>query len=169
LSKKGWLGPLTCPFCSTLENIDHLFFSLFNYCTILGFNNSNLPQGSLLPTTSLENFWQICLKLPFKDLQFWGSLLVVVLWSIWILQNHSIFRSSRTISVNSLFFSIFYLFSYWTCASFSVHTRLTGVGSAVNTSALGPTVKLGLMGQGGGSTSSAGPARNSISDEDLLD
>jgi hypothetical protein len=156
------------PFLFCIREYWPSIFLLFIYCIIYGYNSSNLPQGSLLPTTSLEDFWQVCLKLSFKDLQFWGSLLAVVLWSIWTIQNHSIFRSSRTISINSLFFSIFHLFSYLICASFSVHTGLTGAGSAVSTSALGPSVQLGFTGQGGVSTSSAGPTRDPISDEDLL-
>jgi hypothetical protein len=92
-----------------------------------------------------------------------------VLWSIWTLRNHYIFRAPRAISVNTLFFSILHLFSYWTDASISVNTELTGAGSAVNTSAVGPTGQPGVTSLGDVATSNAGPARDPISDEDLLD
>jgi hypothetical protein len=96
-------------------------------------------------------------------MQFWGSMLAVVLWSVWTFRNHNIFRSSGIISANALFFSIFHLFSSWTGALFPIHTGITGAVSAASTRALGPSAQLG------GFSSTADPGRDQPSDEDLLD
>jgi hypothetical protein len=69
------------------------------------------PQGAILPLLSLNDFWQMFIKLPHRYMNFWGTLLAIVLWSIWLLRNQTIFRPTRIIPVNNLYFSIFYLFS----------------------------------------------------------
>jgi zinc-binding in reverse transcriptase len=101
LSKRGWVVPLICPFCSALESIDHLFFRCSLSAQFWVFLFRIYPHGSLLPTTSLENFWHTY-NLPSKEFQFWGSLLAAVLWSIWTFRNHCIFRGPQVVSLSTL-------------------------------------------------------------------
>jgi hypothetical protein len=103
---------------------------------------------------------------------FWGTLLAVVVWSIWTTQNHFIFRTFGSagglVTANSLYFSVLHLFEYWTGQS-----ALTNVGTAsIRTTGqgAGPTGAVGLTTRfGGGASASGAPISDQLSDEDLLD
>jgi hypothetical protein len=152
----------------------------------------SFPQGNLLPTTSLHDFWHTCLKLPLKDMNFGGTILAVVLWSLWTTRNNLIFKNISNYSINSLYFSIFYFLSYWTGFSFPVtagssHGALNNTKSSAQGRVNGSIVQLDdasnnidtntdtntmvqLRGSGTSTNStSIGYITEQLSDEDLLE
>jgi hypothetical protein len=120
------------------------------------------PQGHILPTSSLQDFWHTCLKLPFRVMTFWGTVLAAVLWSLWKTQNHIIFQHAEIFSITALYFSILFMISYWiginSTALAGVDRALGATASAAGQSGISPIL---------GRSSVQGAVVSS--DEDLLD
>jgi zinc-binding in reverse transcriptase len=112
--KRAWTGPAQCPFCPGMESVDHIFFTCPLSSGLWSVLSHLHPSGSLLPLNSIQDIWQVCSKLPLRNMLFWGSMLAAVIWSIWSHRNNIIFRDSGAISSNSLYFSICHLFTTWT-------------------------------------------------------
>jgi zinc-binding in reverse transcriptase len=173
LLRKGWVGSAQCPFCPLSSQLWHLICHFF-------------PQGNLLPTTSLQVFWHTCLKLSFKDMNFWGIILAVVLWTLWTARIISFLELMAIIQL-TLYISLFVIFSYWTGSSFSIpadssHGALNGTrssaqgrgnGSIVQLDATGNFIGTNTMvqlGRTGTSTISASThITEQLSDKDLLE
>jgi hypothetical protein len=113
----------------------------------------------------------MCIKLPHRDMQFWGTMLVSVLWAIWLHRNHTVFQATRTIPANNLYFSIFYLFSLWTCTPFLAPTVTPRASSVQLTSIRVPAqdVDADTHGQLGDTSPGTGTDTHHQNDEDLLD
>jgi zinc-binding in reverse transcriptase len=69
LCKRGWVGDLSCIFCTTSESVDHLFY----HCPfILDFWSKFLTshsQGRQLCASSILIFWNTWV--PLNNFQFW--------------------------------------------------------------------------------------------------
>jgi zinc-binding in reverse transcriptase len=71
LLKRCWVSPNTCPFCTGKTTINHLFFK----CPLTGQIWHLLLQlfshgRGFLSLHSILNFWQVCLQLPLRDMNF---------------------------------------------------------------------------------------------------
>jgi hypothetical protein len=42
--------------------------------------------------SSIVDYWHACLNLPCLDMIFWGTLLSIAIWVIWIERNKRIFQ-----------------------------------------------------------------------------
>jgi hypothetical protein len=74
-----------------------------------------------------------------------------MLWSLWTTRNNLIFKNIDNFSINSLYFSIFYLLSYWIGSSFPITTgsscgALNDIGASVQGRVICTMVQLGATG-----------------------
>jgi hypothetical protein len=110
------------------------------------------------------------IKLPHRDMQFWGIMLAVVLWAILLHRNQTVFHATRTIPASNLYFSIFYLFSLWTGTHFLTPVVTPRAPSVQLTSVIPALdVDAAMHGQLGDASSGDDTANPHQNDEDLLD
>jgi zinc-binding in reverse transcriptase len=122
LRKKGWLGDVTCSFCTNSESVNHLFFTYSFIAPFWRLVLHHHPQGHLLDSSSLLYFWHSCLKLP--TFQFWGILLAPSLWISWLEHNKRVFTTSSNPRVVGAYFLILQLFQFWIGSSFNLEQIL---------------------------------------------
>jgi hypothetical protein len=120
----------------------------------------------LLPISGLAEFWQTCLKLPFTDRSFWGSLLTALNWTVWLTRNRLIFGPATSTSPYSLLYSVLHLFSFWVGTSAAIPH---GVQQASHPSLAGASGGTPSVGTGIPSSTRRAPAAVYPDDEDLLD
>jgi zinc-binding in reverse transcriptase len=78
LSRKGWIGPLSCVFCHVNESVNHLFFACPFMSDFWGaFNICNIQQIRL-KLTSLNDLWDSALHLSGLDRRFTLSVIAVI-------------------------------------------------------------------------------------------
>jgi hypothetical protein len=75
-------------------------------------------KGHLLNISSLLAFWTSCIEL--SDFKFWGTLLAVYLWVVWLDCNQRVFSSSSYSRAVTVYFLIFQLFQFWTGSSINL-------------------------------------------------
>lgn len=97
-------------FCNDIEIVNQLFF---HFPIIQPFWDKVIlhhPQGRRLNISSSLNFWNSCLSFSLVDVKYWGILLMICIWVIWLERNNRVFNDVR--GLNSHFFFTSQIFSY---------------------------------------------------------
>jgi zinc-binding in reverse transcriptase len=113
LSRKGWVGPLSCVFCQVNESVNHLFLSCPFMSDFLGaFNICNIHQIRM-QLTSLNDLWDSALHLSGLDRIFALSVLAMVFWVRWNKHNRVIFSHHSVLSFNAFILKVTNYLHIW--------------------------------------------------------
>jgi zinc-binding in reverse transcriptase len=112
LCRKGWVGPLSCVFCSNNESVNHLFLiCLFLFDFWCAFNTYNIHKVKL-QLTLISDLWDSALQLSGLDRRFALSVLAVIFWVRWNEHNIMIFSNHSVLSLILLFLKWQFFFTY---------------------------------------------------------
>jgi hypothetical protein len=120
LCEKGWVGTLSCVFCSVNETVNHLFltysFILDFRCTFNECNSINVH----LKLSFISDLWDLALQLTRLDRQFILSIIAVICWVRWNERNIVIFSHLSALSFNVFIFKMVNFFNAWTSTTSSL-------------------------------------------------
>jgi zinc-binding in reverse transcriptase len=120
LCQKGWVGPLSCVFCSVNESVNHLFLTCpFMFDFWCAFNTCNIHKVKL-QLTLLSDLWDSALQLSGLDRGFALSVLVVIFWVRWNERNRMIFSHHIVLSFNAFILKVVNFLHIWTCTNSSM-------------------------------------------------
>ena len=111
LQNKGWLGDITCEFCSYAESSNHLFFRCFYAKQVwmwMGQCHNRYHHWS-----SIEDVIQFACTLSRVDRIAFLIVVCAVIWSIWKHRNDLCFNNVRIYTARSLILQILSLITYW--------------------------------------------------------
>ena len=128
LSKRGWLGDVSCQFCGAPETIDHLFVQCPFFRTI--WNWIADYNNFAFDITTMEELWFIDALIPFKDRYLIELVRGAVLWVMWLTRNKLCFHGIHT-SLRSIGSQIISLAQFW--------VRSKGRGTLLTLSLVLPT------------------------------
>jgi hypothetical protein len=90
-AQRGLAASARCPFCSSDEDVEHLFLRCAEVATI--WHTFDLDEQQIASLPQLEGVWDIPPPGQPATPRVWRTILLAVMWNIWKRRNNKVFNS----------------------------------------------------------------------------